>query len=379
MTYNWELSEWPNYRWDAGKLLAALEEARHKQGLLLGRMAGLGFRFKLEAEVDTLTEDVVKSSAIEGEDLSRPSVRSSIARRLGLPEAAATRADQKTEGVVEMMLDATQRFSEPLTEARLFGWHAALFPTGYSGMSKLRIAQWRDDALGPMQVVSGRLDKPKVHYEAPPASRVPADMARFLHWYEHEPEPSGLLRAGLAHLWFVTIHPFDDGNGRIARTIADQALSRMDQSSQRFYSMSSQIQEERRQYYDILERTQTSDLDITEWMLWFVQCFERAVIGADGLTQGVLARARFWQDRLGEEFSLRQRKLLDRMLSGFEGKMTAKKWAAIGKCSPPTALRDITDLIERGILVREEGGSKNSAYKLAPSNDPGGRPLVSDS
>lgn len=363
--YIWQRREWPELRWDASRLLEPLAAARLKQGRLLGSMVRLGFDLQLEAQLDALTDDVVKSSEIEGEVLSRKSVRSSLARRLGVPSAAVTPADRRTEGVVEMMLDATEHHTAPLTRKRLFGWQAALFPTGYAGAHRVRTGGWRTDADGPMQVVSGPVGRPRVHYEAPPARRLDVEMRRFLDWFNSKHTSEGLLRAGLAHLWFVTIHPFDDGNGRVARAIADQALAQSENSSKRFYSMSSQIRQERSAYYAILERTQRGDIDVTDWLLWFLDCFSRAIDGAEAATGHVLGKADFWQRYAREAISDRQKVVLNRVLDGFEGKLTAKKWAALAKVSIPTAQRDINDLLERNVLRRNPGGSKNTSYDVA--------------
>lgn len=363
--YIWEHPDWPRFRWDDGALLQPLAAARLEQGRLLGRMQGLGFDLQLEAQLQALTEEVIKSSAIEGETLDHASVRSSLARRLGVPEAGAAPVDRRTEGVVEMMLDATRGFQRRLDEGRLFGWQAALFPTGYSGLTRIRVGAWRDDASGPMQVVSGAVGGEKVHFQAPPAGIVPKEMARFLDWFAQKPATDGLLRAGIAHLWFVTIHPFEDGNGRIARAIADQALARSEASPQRFYSMSSQIRRERAAYYDILERTQKGDLDITAWLLWFLGCFSRAIQGAEADSDGVLRKAEFWRTHADLSLNDRQKTVLNRYLDGFEGHLTVKKWAALAKCSIPTAQRDVVDLVDKGVLKRNPGGSKNTSYALA--------------
>ena len=362
--YIWEQQDWPHLTWNNKGLLEPLAAARLKQGRLLGRMASLGFDLKLEAQLVALTEDVVKSSEIEGEILDRDSVRSSLARRLGLPAAAIAPADRQTEGVVEMMLDATENYEALLTPERLFGWQAALFPTGYSGMYRVKTGAWRDDAEGPMQVVSGPIGRQRVHYQAPPAPRLDAEMQAFLEWFKLRDGPEGLLRAGLAHLWFVTIHPFDDGNGRIARAIADQALAQSEESGQRFYSMSSQIRKERSSYYDALESAQKGTLNVTDWLVWFLNCFSRAIDGAESACADVLRKASFWQRYAREPFTKRQKTVLNRFLDGFEGKLTARKWASIGKCSIPTAQRDINELLERGILRRNPGGSKNTSYDL---------------
>ena len=362
--YIWEQQDWPHLTWNNKRLLEPLAAARLKQGRLLGRMASLGFDLKLEAQLVALTEDVVKSSEIEGEILDRDSVRSSLARRLGLPAAAIAPADRRTEGVVEMMLDATANYEALLTPERLFGWQAALFPTGYSGMYRVKTGAWRDDAEGPMQVVSGPIGRQRVHYQAPPAPRLEAEMQAFLEWFKLRDGPEGLLRAGLAHLWFVTIHPFDDGNGRIARAIADQALAQSEESGQRFYSMSSQIRQERSNYYDALESAQKGTLNVTDWLVWFLNCFSRAIDGAESACADVLRKASFWQRYAREPFTKRQKTVLNRFLDGFEGKLTARKWASIGKCSIPTAQRDINELLERGILRRNPGGGKNTSYDL---------------
>ena len=364
--YIWETPDWPEFRWQAAPLLGPLASARHKQGRLLGRMVQLGFDLRLSAHARAITEEVVKSSAIEGEVLDPDSVRSSVARQLGLPEAGVTaRVDRKTDAVVAMMLDATTRFDEPLTEERLRSWQAALFPTGYSGLHRIKVGEWRDDAHGPMQVVSGPVGRTRVHYEAPPAERLHAEIRRFLDWLHAPPQQDGLLRAALAHLWFVTVHPFDDGNGRIARAVTDLALAQLEGVPQRFYSVSSQIRRDRDAYYEALERTQKGTLDVTAWLLWFLQCYERAIDLAEEGCADVLRRADFWARHSDAPFSTRQRHVLARILEGFEGNLTARKWAALAKCSLDTAQRDIADLVTRGVLVKNPGGSKNTSYALA--------------
>ena len=365
--YIWERPDWPRLTWDDGRLLEPLAAARLKQGRFLGSMARLGFDLRLETRLEALTEDTVKSSEIEGEVLDRDSVRSSIARRLGMPDAAVAPADRRTEGVVEVTLDATENHEALLTPERLLGWQAALFPTGYSGMHRVGTGAWRDDAAGPMEVVSGPVGRQRVHYRAPPARRLETEMRAFLDWFNRRDRPEGLLRAGLAHLRFVTIHPFEDGNGRVARAIADLALAQSENSGQRFYSMSSQIRKERSDYYDTLERSQRGALDVTDWMIWFLGCFSRALDGADEACADVLRKADFWQRRAREPFTERQKTVLNRLLDGFEGKLTTRKWAAIGKCSIATAQRDINELVRRGILRRNPGGSKNTSYDLAMS------------
>lgn len=363
--YIHELKGWPQFRWNQEALAALLANAHHHQGRLVGRMEALGFALRSEAELQTLTEDVIKSSEIEGEKLDREQVRSSIARRLGMHVGGLIPADRNVEGVVEMMLDATRKFDKPLSVRRLFDWHAALFPTGRSGMTRIRVGQWRDDKTGPMQVVSGPVGRERVHYEAPAARRLGKEMREFLAWFDGKKDIDPLLKAGIAHLWFVTIHPFDDGNGRIARAIADMVLARAEHGAQRFYSMSAQIRVERKAYYDILEETQKGDLDITPWLDWFLGCLQRAIDGAETTLASVLTKANFWKVHAGEPFNDRQRKVLNRLLDGFEGKLTSSKWAALGKCSQDTASRDIDDLLTRKILVKEPGGGRSTSYALA--------------
>jgi Fic family protein len=328
-------------------------------------MESLGFPLQKEAELRTLTLDVLKSSEIEGEILNPDQVRSSIARRLGLESAGAEPADRHTEGVVEMMLDATQNFDKPLTADRLFDWHAAMFPTGRSGMQKIIVGGWRDDSGGPMQVVSGAVGKETVHYEAPAAPRLDQEMARFLDWANDSGDKTdAVLRAALAHLWFVTIHPFDDGNGRIARAIADWALARSENSPQRFYSMSAQIRHERNAYYAILEQTQTGSLDVTPWMEWFLVCLGRAFDGTETTLAAVMRKARFWENHTQMSINDRQREIVNRLFDGFEGNLTTVKWAKLTKTSHDTALRDIQDLIAHGILKKDEGGGRSTSYSL---------------
>jgi len=365
MTYIWQQADWPRFRWDGDTLLAPLGEARHKQGWFLGHMAQLGFELKLEAELLATTDDVMKTSAIEGESLDLASVRSSVAKRLGLAHGGIAPVDRKVEGIVEMMLDAAHNHARPLTVERLFGWHAGLFPTGFSGLQKLDVGGWRKDREGPMQVISGAYGRRRIHYEAPPADRLSSEVEAFLAWFNGPLEIDPLLRSGLAHFWFVTIHPFDDGNGRIARAIADMALAQAERTGQRFYSVSAQIQRERNRYYEALERTQKGSLDVTEWLSWFVPCFSRAIGAAEEQSRSVLCKAEFWR-RVGEEpLSARQRTVLNRFLDGFEGTLTANKWAALGKCSVDTAQRDIHDLVSRGLLIRNPGGSRRTSYNLA--------------
>ncbi len=364
-TYIHELPEWPRFRWDQQHLAQPLAAVRHQQGRLIGRMEALGFDLRQEAVLQTLTEDVLKSSDIEGEKLDTGQVRSSIARRLGLDIGGLRHADRDVEGVVEMMLDATRHYDQPLTAERLFAWHASLFPAGRSGMTRITAWAWRDDSTGPMQVVSGPLGRERVHFEAPAAGNLDREMSAYLDWFNAPAETDEVLKAGLAHLWFVTIHPLDDGNGRVARAIADMALARSEQSPQRFYSMSARIREDRAAYYDILERTQKGSMDITPWMDWFLDCLGRAIRGARTTLAAVLAKARFWESIAVHPINERQRVMLNRLLDGFEGKLTTSKWAKLTKCSQDTALRDVADLIDHGILVRSAAGGRSTSYELA--------------
>jgi Fic family protein len=364
MKYIHQREDWPAFRWSDAELSGRLASVRHRQGRLIGRMESLGFSLREEAILQTLTEDVIQSSEIEGEHLDREQVRSSIARRLGMDVAGLVPSDRNVEGVVEMMLDATQRFAEPLTNDRLFGWHAALFPTGRSGMTRITVGKWRDDTSGPMQVVSGPIGRERVHYEAPSAGRLDGEMARFLAWIESKNATDPVLKAAIAHVWFVTIHPFDDGNGRIARAIADMALARSEGSAQRFYSMSAQICAERGVYYDILETTQKGDLDITPWLTWFLNCLDRAFDGTEQILASVFRKASFWEAHAATSMNDRQRAMVNRLLTGFEGKLTTSKWAKIAKCSQDTALRDIDELVMIGVLARGAGGGRSANYLL---------------
>jgi Fic family protein len=362
--YIYQRYGWPKFTWNQEAVAGQLAAVRHRQGRLIGRMQALGFPLREEAVLQTLTEDILKSSEIEDEILDKAQVRSSIARRLGIDAAALPSTDRNVEGVVEMMLDATQKFADRLTDERLFGWHASLFPTGRSGMRKIVAGAWRDDRSGPMQVVSGIEGREHVHYQAPAAGELDADMKAFLDWFNGKSEIDPVLKAALAHLWFVTIHPFDDGNGRIARAIADMALARSEGSSQRFYSMSAQIRRERNGYYEILETTQKRDLDVTRWMQWFLACLDRAFDGAEQALAGVFQKAEFWNRNAAAALNARQRDILNRLLDGFEGKLTSSKWALIEKCSPDTALRDIADLVQQGLLKKNEGGGRSTSYSL---------------
>lgn len=366
--YVYELKDWPSFHWDEKAIASQLARVRYHQGRLIGRMEGLGFQFKAEAVLQALTEEVIKSSEIEGEVLDREQVRSSIARRLGMDIGALMPADRDVEGVVEMMLDATQNYSDALSADRLYGWHAALFPTGRSGMSRIAVGKWRDDQHGPMQVVSGPMGRERVHYQAPPAKALAKEMRVFLKWFNADASIDPVLKAAVAHLWFVTIHPFEDGNGRIARTIADLALARSENNAQRFYSMSARIRLERKAYYEMLERTQKGEIDITSWLRWFLDCLNRAFDDADEILASVLKKARFWDKHPNESFNARQREMINRLFNGFVGNLTSSKWAKIMKCSQDTALRDIDDLVKRGILVKDSAGGRSTSYSLAQTD-----------
>lgn len=365
-SYIWQYPGWPNLRFDVTVLATRLGAMRHAQGYLLGRMSDVGLDLRSQANLHAVTQDVLKTSEIEGERLNPQTVHSSVARRLGVDIGALAPADRHVDGVVDMVLDATVHHARPLTARRLFGWHAALFPTGYSGLTHIRTGAWRNDANGPMQVVSGPIGRQKVHFEAPPASRLQLEMSTFLRWFNARQETDDFLKAGLAHLLFVTIHPFDDGNGRIARAVGDMMLARAEGSGQRFYSLSAQIQRERSDYYELLERTQKGTLDVTPWLDWFLRCLLRSVESADATVTAVLNKARFWQHWAGTPMNARQIKLLNALLDGFDGKLTNSKWAAIGKCSADTALRDITDLLSRGVLRKTAAGGRSTSYELAP-------------
>jgi Fic family protein len=363
-TYIWQSDVWPKWRYDLSAIADQLTAVSHAQGLLMGRLADVGLAVRDQASIATLTDEVVKTSEIEGEVLNADSVRSSVARHLGLDIGAVAPVDRHVDGVVDMVLDATLNSDKPLSAERLFGWHAALFPTGYSGLNKIITGQWRDDADGPMQVVSGPVGRRKVHFEAPPAHALPKETADFITWANAATGEPALVKAGLAHLWFVTVHPFDDGNGRMARAVGDLFLARADSSPQRFYSLSAQIQRERKDYYDILERTQKGTMDVTQWLAWFLGTLNRAVESAHSTLEKVLVKALFWQRLAGVALNERQLKLLNRMLDGFEGKLTSSKWAAIAKCSPDTALRDITQLLALGVLQKSNGAGRSAGYLL---------------
>jgi Fic family protein len=362
--YIWQLKAWPNWVYDHRRLAPLLAQVHQAQGHLQGRMYDLGMDLRDQATLRVLTEDVLKTSEIEGENLNADSVRSSIARRLGVDIGALAPADRHVDGVVDMVLDATQKHNTPLTAGRLYGWHAAMFPTGYSGLSKIRIGQWRDDAQGPMQVVSGPMHRQKVHYEALPALRLDAEMSDFMLWFNVDQQDDPVIKAGLSHLWFVTIHPFEDGNGRMARAVGDMALAKAEASVQRYYSLSAQIQRERKAYYDHLEATQKGGMDVTDWLEWFLACLLRCLQGAEHTLASVLMKARYWQHWAGMPMNERQIKLLNKILDGFDGKLTSSKWASIGKCSQDTALRDISDLLELGVLRKSDASGRSTSYEL---------------
>lgn len=358
--YIHEQKNWPKFTWNAELISNILGSIRHRQGMILGQMQALGFQIQEETMLKALTMDVIKSSEIEGELLNPEQVRSSIARRLGIEIAGALPAERDVEGVVEMMLDATQQYDNPLTAERLFDWHAALFPNGRSGMYKIKTAAWRDDI---MQVTSGAMGKEIVHFEAPVGSKVPSEMNYFLEWIEKELDLDSVLKAGIAHLWFVTVHPFDDGNGRIARAITDMLLARADKSPQRFYSMSAQIQVERNKYYNILESTQKSDLDITAWLIWFLDCLMRSMEQTDETIKKTMARVQFWKTNKENSFNSRQQKILQLLLDDFFGNLKVSKYSKIAKTSTDTALRDLQDLVKKDILV-QEGNGRGTFYRL---------------
>jgi Fic family protein len=353
--------DWPRFSWDRVGVADRLSAVRLQQGRLLGRMQALGFQLRQEAVLKTLTEDVLKTSEIEGENLDREMVRSSLARRLGMDAGSRKKVDRDVEGIVEMMLDATRNYEQPLTAKRLFAWHASLFPGGSSGMKQIRTGAWRKVS---MQVVSGPLGRERVHFQAPDAARLNVEMNAFLDWFNHSNESDWVTKAGLAHLWFVTIHPFEDGNGRIARAIADLALARSEESPQRFYSMSGQIRQERNAYYKILEKTQKGTMEITPWMEWFLNSMERAIAGAQTTLEKVLYKARFWESAAPLSLNDRQRLVLNKLLDNFEGKLTTAKWGKIAKCSHDTALRDINFLVEGRLLMRGADGGRSTSYEL---------------
>ena len=362
--YIHQLKNWPEFVWNHAAFQVKLGKVRHMQGQLMGKMKGLGFQLREEAVLETLTLDIIKSNEIEGEILNPEQVRSSIARRLGIDTAGLVPSERHVDGVVEMMLDATQQYQQPLSNKRLFNWHAALFPTGRSGMHKIVVGNWRKDETGPMQVVSGPMGKEKIHYIAPNATTLGNEMNKLVKWFNSERELDPVIKAAIAHLWFITIHPFDDGNGRIARAIADMQLARSDGSAQRFYSMSAQIRKERNKYYDILEKTQKGTLDISEWLNWFLDCLVDTLNATDKTLATVLTKVKFWEKHNTTILNNRQKTMLNKLLDGFAGKLNSSKWAKITKCSSDSALRDIQDLINKNILTKEDGGGRSTSYLL---------------
>ena len=360
--YIYEYEGWTHFTWDNDAISSVFGEVRNLQGKIIGQMSTLGFSTKEETTLNMLTMDVIKSSEIEGEKLDYDQVRSSIARKLGINIDGMVSANRNVEGIVEIMLDATRHYIKPLIHDRLFQWHGALFPTGYSGMHKIEVGRYRS---GEMQIVSGAMGKEKVHYEAVPAARLKKEMNNFLKWFNEETKLDPVLKAAIAHLWFIIIHPFDDGNGRIARAISDLMLARADKTTERYYSMSSRIMVERKQYYAVLQKVQHSSSDITEWLVWFLNCLKNALVSTEATLHKVLRKAEFWKIHEATIVNERQRLVLNKVLDGFDGKLKSSKWAKIAKCSTDTALRDIKDLIEKGILRQEEGGGRSTNYELA--------------
>ncbi|MBB5022338.1 Fic family protein [Desulfurispira natronophila] len=361
--YIWQKKDWPTWHYHLDTLTETLSRVRYQQGILLGKMAHIGFDLRESAWMETLTQDVVHTSEIEGEILNPQQVRSSVARRLGINHGGLVPSSHHVDGVVEMMLDATQNYHLPLTSERLHSWHGALFPTGRSGLATIPTGAWRTDENGPMQVVSGYYGREKVHYEAPPASVVPSEMERFLTWHNSHGDQEPLIRAAIAHLWFVTIHPYADGNGRIARAIGDMSLAHSENTHQRFYSLSSQILIQRKEYYDILEATQKGSMDITSWIRWFLDCLEAAIATAEHTLQHILQRQKFWANNAHIPLNQRQQAMLQRLLEpDFKGKLTTSKWAKMTKCSQDTAHRDIRDLIDKGLLRKSDSGGRSTSY-----------------
>ncbi|WP_457552484.1 Fic family protein [Desulfobacula sp.] len=369
MKYIWQTKSWPGLKWDSAKLLKPLGNIRFNQGALITQIKELGFEIQQTARADVLVEEALKTSAIEGERLDPDAVRSSVGRRLGLPDAGLKVVrDQKVEGLVEILLDATVSYSKKMTLERIWGWHAALFPTGYSGMVKISVGQWRDDSKGPMQVISGPIGQEKIHFEAPPAKKLDKEMQTFISWINEKSQLDGIIRAGFAHIWFVTIHPFDDGNGRIARTLTDMLLARDENNPKRFYSLSSQIMSERNEYYKILKVTQSGSGDITEWLKWFLECMNRAILNSNTLLKKIMIKARFWQNFAQVRLHERQTKVINRLLDagtgGFEGGLKNKKYIGIAHTSRATAQRELADLVNKGILIKMPGGGRSASYDL---------------
>jgi len=359
--YIYEYSNWPNFTWNENEIQEILGKVRHLQGKVFGHISALGFSVKEETMLSSLTLDILKSSEIEGEMLNYEQVRSSVARQLGLDYAGMIYSDRYVDGIVEMMLDATQNYQQPIDDERLFGWHAALFPTGRSGIHKIDTACYRSDI---MQVVSGAMGKEKVHFQAPPPEKVQKEMTTFLKWFNTNIKLDLVIKSAIAHFWFIIIHPFDDGNGRIARALSDLLLARSDNSPQRFYSLSSQMLLERKEYYSILQKVQHEDGDITEWLKWFLNCLHHSLQSTEETIDNVLYKADFWDKHKSTKLNSRQRLMLNKLFDGFEGKLKSSKWAKITKCSADTALRDIKDLIEKSILKQEKSGGRSTNYEL---------------
>jgi Uncharacterized conserved protein len=364
MKYIYQNADWPHFTWNNDLLLSTLSKVRNLQGRLMGKMEAIGFNLRNEAVLETLTLDVIKTTEIEGEILNLDQVRSSLAKHLGVDIGALNYSDRSVDGIVDLIMDATKNCNEPISADRLFSWHAALFPTGQSGLYKITVGSWRIDSTGPMQVVSGAMGKEQVHYQAPDSSVIPREMEQFMDWFNAKTDLEPVLKAGIAHLWFVTLHPFEDGNGRIGRALTDMLLARSDGSTQRFYSMSSQIKKERKTYYDILERTQKGDLDITDWLSWFLNCLLNTLISSDAILAKVMSKAGFWKQHSTTILNERQRLMLNRLLDGFDGKLTSSKWAKITKCSQDTAIRDIQYLMNKAILKKEAAGGRSTNYEL---------------
>ena len=362
--YLYNNQNWPIFEWNSEKHLPLLSYVRNQQGKLIGKMGAFGFELRNEANLEILTLEIIKSTEIEGEILDKLQVRSSIARRLGLEISGLVYSERNVDGIVDLMVDATRNFDKELNKERLISWHAALFPTGQSGIYKIITGNWRDDSTGPMQVVSGALGKEKVHYQAPPATQLENEMRIFFDWFNLEQKTDLVLKSAIAHLWFVTLHPFEDGNGRISRALSDMLLARSDEQSYRFYSMSSQIRKERNAYYDILEKTQKSGLDITKWLEWFLNCLLHTIENSEKLLEKIIYKHSFWLKQSRVSINDRQRKILNMLMDDFEGVLNTTKWAKIGKCSQDTALRDIQDLIEKGIMVKSEQGGRSTNYEL---------------
>lgn len=362
--YVYQQSDWPYFIWDSEMVLMYLTEVRFAQGRLMGKLESMGFEMRENAQFEMLSLEVLKSAEIEGERYKPDEVRSSVARKLGLDKFTNVQVGKNVDGVVEMMYDALNHANSPLTRERLFGWHASLFPTGYSGTYPITTAAYRADQNGPMQLVSGAMGRERVHFQAPPADRVPSEMNVFLEWFNNDQGLDFVLKAGVAHLWFLTLHPFEDGNGRLARALTDLLLARSDKSTQQFYSLSAQFLKERKAYYEILEKTQKGDLDVTDWLMWFLTGFYKALKATETILDKTLHKADFWKQHAQTLFNDRQLKVVNLLLDSFEGKLTSSKWARLCKCSQDTALRDLTDLLQKEVLKKEEGGGRSTHYAL---------------